>query len=73
MLLIAGFVFVGGLAATLACVFGDHAVGINDARYAGWAAVVRIVLATPVFFVVFLLLVTTICWLDSRLKRWRQR
>ena len=73
MLPIAGSGFVGGLAATLACVFGDQAVRINDTRYAGWDAVARIVLATPVFVVGFLWLVTTSCWRDSRLKSLRQR
>jgi membrane-associated protease RseP (regulator of RpoE activity) len=70
---VAAFIIVGSVAMSAACVFGDHAVTIDGTRHTGFDAVLRIVLAAPLFFVCFLLLTTTICWLDSRMRGRRRR
>ena len=70
---IAAFVILIGLVSVIACMFGNSAISVDGVRYTGFAAVLRIVLAGPVFFVLFLLLTTTICWLDSRWRRFRQK
>lgn len=66
---IAAFVFVLSVVEVLAVLVGEHVVTVNGVDYTGFDGVIRIVVAAPLFFVAFLLLVTTICWLESRLRR----
>lgn len=62
-------VTVGVLNSTL----GGGTILMDGANYTGAAAVLRIVVAAPFFFIAFLVLATTICWLDSRFRSWRRR
>ena len=67
----AAFTLLLTIAGILSCFFGDQKVGGD--HLTGIAGAFRVVLTAPIIFVVFLLLVTTICWVDSRLKSWRRR
>jgi hypothetical protein len=70
---IAWFMLALTAVGVLNCLLGDGSVTIDSQRYTGSAGAIRIVVAAPFFFTAFLLLATSICWVDSRIKKWRRR
>jgi hypothetical protein len=69
---IAAFVIILCLVASATGVFGDGDVTVDGRTCTGFDAVIRIVLAAPVFFLCFLLITSTGCWLSSRRKENRK-
>ena len=70
---IAGATFLIDLLLVLSCVFAHGSVTVNGGTHSGPSAVARIVISAPMFFALFLLLATTVCWATSQRERRRDK